>query len=150
MRENMRYAHYWQICARTDVHNDCHTAKPLRRAKQYYDSGNVTKMQDRRQGQFYFVKANVLCSMKQSAYNVTVVLSVQSGFVRSATCECKSSALAWCTCSHVGAVLYVIDMCLRGNQTAGGTVPRTSLPCSWNVGTKQGKNPKKSQKPSMY
>ena len=80
------------------------------------------------------VKAIVLTSMKQVSYDTRVTLSVNSGFVLAASCQCKSSALG--RCSHVGALLLAIhDSLLNGvNDTAC-----TSNECEWNVGEKMGK-----------
>ena len=117
---------------------DSHTSKPLRRGDQFFRSGHVTCMRDNRTNKYYYVKAKVLASMKQVLYNVQVTLSVDSGFVVEASCECKSSALG--RCSHVGAVLVAINNYLLsfGHDTAC-----TSKPCEWNVGRKTGKNPTK-------
>lgn len=116
---------------------DCHTAKPLRRGKQFYDSGNVTEMKDNKSDHYYHVKAKVLASMRQVKYCVTVTLSANSGFVQDASCECRSSALA--RCSHVAALLYAIGNCDRNADN----LPCTSKPQTWDMGKKKSKNPKK-------
>ena len=51
-------------------HLDSRTSKPLRRGKQFFESGHVTCMSDNRTLAHYNVKANVLASMKQISYNV--------------------------------------------------------------------------------
>lgn len=75
------------------IFEDLHTAKPLKRGKQYYQSGNVSSMQYSIQQSNYCVKAQVAHSMTAGQYNVRVVLSLQSGFVKNATCECRASAM---------------------------------------------------------
>ena len=86
-----------------DLTLDSHTSKPLRRGKQFFVSGHITDMKDNLSADklCYYVKANVLASMKQVSYETVVTLSVNSGFVLAASCQCKASALG--RCSHVGA-----------------------------------------------
>ena len=119
-------------------HLDSHTSKPLRRGKQFFESGHVTCMSDNRTSAHYYVKAKVLASMKQISYNVQLTVSVYSRFVLNASCECKSSALG--RCSHVGGLLVAMNDYLL---TFGQGKACTSKPCEWNVGKKTGKNPTK-------
>ncbi|XP_014670842.1 PREDICTED: uncharacterized protein LOC106811655 [Priapulus caudatus] len=121
------------------ANSDFATDKPMRRGKIFYDSGNVTEIQDVRKGSQYFVKAKVLASMRKTTYSVLFSLSVNSGFVSDATCDCRASALG--RCSHVAAVLYALSYCVENSSDR--SVPCTSKPCTWNRGRKQGKNPKK-------
>ena len=127
----------------TDSHDesivlDSHTSKPLRRGKQFFNSGHVTHMMDTTVDNCYYVKAVVLASIKQASYETRVTLSGNSGFVLAASCQCKSSALG--RCSHVGAVLVAINDSLLNYV---GDTACTSKACEWNVGKKNGKTPSK-------
>ena len=85
-----------------DLTLDSHTSKPLRRGEQFYVSGHITDMKDNLSADklCYYVKANVLASMKQVSYETVVTLSGNSCFMLAASCPCKASALG--RCSHVG------------------------------------------------
>ena len=87
---------------------------------------------------YYYVKAIVLASMKQASYDTRVTLSGNSGFVLTASCQCKSSALG--RCSHVGAVLVAINDSLLNYV---GDTACTLKACEWNVDKKTGKTPSK-------
>ncbi len=120
-------------------YEDLHTAKPLKRGKQYYNSRNVSGMQDCVNNGNYCVKATVAPSMMSGQYIVHVVLSSQSGFVKNATCQCRASAMG--RCSHVAAVLYAVLDNLE--NSVNDTAACTSKPCVWAQGKKNRKQPKK-------
>ena len=67
-----------------------------------------------------------------------VVLSINSGFVMHASCECKSSALG--RCIHVGGLLVAVNEYMLN---FGQDKACTSRPCEWNVGKKTSNNPTK-------
>jgi len=69
-------------------------------------------------------------------YNVDVFLSINSGFVMYASCECKSSALG--RYIHVGGLLVAVNDCMLN---FGQNKAYTSRPCEWNVGKKTSNNP---------
>ena len=118
----------------TDSTADTFTSKPLHRGELYYTSGHVTQVQDIRCGSAYFVKAEVFASMKRVAYSVTATLSMNSGFILNATCQCKCAVLG--RCSRVGGLLHaVLDHASHAESAC------TSQLCQWNVGKRKGKQP---------
>ena len=118
----------------TDSTADTFTSKPLHRGELCYTSGHVTQLQDIRCGSEYFVKAEVFASMKRVAYSVTATLSMNSGFILNATCQCKCAVLG--RCSHVGGLLHaVLDHASHADSAC------TSQLCQWNVGKRKGKQP---------
>ena len=120
------------------------TVKPMRRGQQFVDSGHVKNVSDTLNNDCYYVRAEVLPSMRSDpAKHVYVCLSCKSGSVLDASCDCKASALG--RCSHVSALLLFLDGHVKehGNDSVQAC---TSLPCLWNVGSKRTKNPQDVQK----
>ena len=76
----------------------------------------------------------MFASTKQVAYSVTATLSMNSGFILNATCQCKCAVLG--RCSHVGGLLHaVLD---NGSHAESAC---TSQLYQWNVGKRKGKQP---------
>ena len=71
--------------------------------------------------------------MKRVAYSVTATLSMNSGFILNATCQCKCAVLG--RCSHVGGLHAVLDHASHAESAC------TSQLCQWNVGKRKGKQP---------
>ena len=73
--------------------------------------------------------------------NTEVCVSMMSGFIKSARCDCKAGLVG--RCSHVAAVLLMLSNYILEN---GHVVEETStsLPCSWNKGKKAKQNPKET------
>jgi len=119
---------------------DSATAKPLRRGRTYFSSGHVQDLfvcDTVSTGDYFFLKGRVRQSMGDGMYNVTMTLSLNSGFIVDATCDCKASALG--RCSHVTGVMFaLIDFKANGSSC-------TSQKCEWNVGRKRGNQPSKVQ-----
>ena len=117
------------------------TNKPLKKGQALLVSGFVGNLQDNVEGGIYYLRGEVQHSMtfrKQAPLKVTVQLSMRSGSVLRAQCQCKASALM--RCAHVAAVLMSLEKHVKSN---GHTVnaPSTSLPCVWNQGRKRKNNP---------
>ena len=84
------------------------TVQPMRRWQQFVDSGHVKNVSDTMNNDCYFIRAEVLPSMKNDPpKHVHVCLSCKSGSVLHASCDCKASALG--RCSHVSALLLFLD-----------------------------------------
>ena len=117
------------------------TTKPMRRDKQYLQSGNFDEMFDLMKNGYYCIKTSVMPSVRNDKpYVVLVTLSQASDPARDASCNCKSSALG--RCSHVSAVLQAI---LRQSEKKDDAQACTDLPCKWNRGSKR-KNPQEVHK----
>ncbi|KAE8748062.1 hypothetical protein FOCC_FOCC005257 [Frankliniella occidentalis] len=93
--------------------------KKVRRGLQYVKSGNIRKVQDCREGKYYFIKAQVRASMELKAYNVMVAISQISGSVWKCICDdaCPQSTLG--RCSHISALLLYLWSHIRLNGHAG-------------------------------
>lgn len=82
--------------------------KISRAAKKIFKSKFVKRVMDSELRGNYFVKAFVRASMRKQEYFTYVVISMKSGSVVDAKCECDAQALK--RCSHVAALLfYIID-----------------------------------------
>ena len=128
-----------------DQYNTCDTvtAKPLKKGRNLLKSGFIENLQDNfdEVKQEFYVRAHVQHSMKNMLpLNVFVVISNVSGYVKTAKCDCKASALG--RCAHVAAILLNLSNLVSASDTI--TIqPSTSQPCSWNKGKKREKKPKK-------
>ena len=103
------------------------TVKPMRRGQLFVDSGHVKNVSDILNNDCYFIRAEVLPSMRNDPpKHVHVCLSCKSGSVLDASCDCKASALG--RCSHVSALLLFLDGHVKqhGNDSVQSC---TSLPC---------------------
>ena len=117
------------------------TDKPLKKGQALLVSGFVGNLQDNVEGGIYYLRGEVQHSMtfrKQAPLNVTVQLSMRSGSVLRAQCQCKASALM--RCAHVAAVLMSLEKHVT-NEGHTVNAPSTSLPCVWNQGRKRKNNP---------
>ena len=78
--------------------------------------------------------------------NSEVCVSIMSGFIKSARCDCKAGLVD--QCSDVAAVLLMLSNYILEN---GHVVEKTStsLPCSWNKGIKPNKTPRKLHESMM-
>ncbi|KAK3931102.1 Alkaline nuclease, partial [Frankliniella fusca] len=117
-----------------DIESECRQRnKKVRRGLQYVKSGNIRKVEDCREGKYYFIKAQVRASMELKAYNVMVAISQISGSVWKCICDdaCPQSTLG--RCSHVSALLLYLWSHIRLNGHAGITC--TSKPCAWDKGS---------------
>ena len=64
--------------------------------------------------------------------NVFIIISKVSGYVKSASYDCKASALA--RCAHVSALLLLLSDTASKNEMI--VLPSTSKECPWNKGKK--------------
>ena len=117
-----------------DQYNTCDTvtAKPLKKGRNLLKSGFIENLQDNfdELKQEFYVRAHVQYSMNNMLpLNVFVVISNVSGYVKSAECDCKASALG--RCAHIAAIL--LNLSDLGSDTVQ---PSTSRPCTWNEGKK--------------
>lgn len=120
---------------------DYSTSKPLKRGKQYVDSGHVFEiLEGVTSDQMFCLKCKIQASYKaKEVHQVSVMINPSTTRVIHGTCDCKASSMG--RCSHVAALLYVLlnylDACDEDN------VPCTSKLCSWNQGRKR-KEPHKA------
>ena len=70
------------------------------------------------------------------SYDVSTVLSSESGLVKDASCTCKASAMG--RCNHIAGLLFAL---LDFTKEAGNDTSCTSLTCEWNKGRSSKKNP---------
>ena len=119
---------------------DTVTAKPLKKGRGLVKSGFVENIQDNNIGDLYFLRGHVHHSMKNDLpLTVNVSVSDVSGYIKTASCNCKASSIN--RCAHVTALL----LHLSDYVSANGFIvqePSTSQPCEWNKGKKRQKTPK--------
>ena len=60
---------------------DFSTSKPMKKGREFFVSGHVTEMKDRKKSDCYFVKALVRASFASQQYSVTVTLADTNGGV---------------------------------------------------------------------
>ena len=121
---------------------DTVTAKPLRKGRNLLRSGDVHDIHDNADEikHEYYIRAHVHHSMKGfPPLNVSVTLSNVSGNIKSASCDCKASALDRCV--HVAALLLHLSDYASNDELV--IQPSTSKPCPWNKGKKREKIPTK-------
>ena len=141
--ESVQFLNAEAACNESDSDSDIedlHTAKPLKRGETYLKSKNILKVQDCAKSGHYFLKAKIKASYSSTIYDVTASLSQVSGFVRDASCTCKSSAMS--RCSHVTALLLALED--HVSQTSSD-ISCTSVPCTWNRGRQNQKTPRRVQ-----
>ena len=87
------------------------------------------------------MRSHVHHSMKSELpLNVCGVISNVSGYVKSADCDCRASAIG--KCCHVAALL--LKLCDFSTDNSNIVIkPSTSEPFTWNKGKKRAKKPKK-------
>ena len=120
-------------------HLDLHTAKPIVKGKLFYSSGHVKMMKAYSDGQFYFLKAKVMASYQiKVSYDVSTILSSESGFVKDASCTCKASAMG--RCNHIAGLLFAL---LDFTNKSENDTSCTSQTCQWNKGRSTKRNPQK-------
>ncbi|XP_066935617.1 uncharacterized protein [Clytia hemisphaerica] len=121
---------------------DTVTAKPLRKGRNLLRSGDVHDIHDNADEtkHEYYIRAHVHHSMKGfPPLNVSVTLSNVSGNIKSASCDCKASALDRCV--HVAALLLHLSDSASNHELV--IQPSTSKPKTWGKGKKRQKNPTK-------
>ncbi|KAK6169926.1 hypothetical protein SNE40_018445 [Patella caerulea] len=119
---------------------DLHTAKPMRKGKEFFRSGHVQSMKDCLKGGVYNLKAKIMASYSvDTMYDTTLQISPESGFVRDASCTCKASAMG--RCNHVCALLFALEDFIEKQGEDPNTC--TSVLCEWNKGRKKQKDPKR-------
>eukprot|EP00794_Sanderia_malayensis_P010597 gene10597-11718_t len=90
------------------------TAKPLRKGMNLVKSGFVENIQDNLENDSYHLRAHVHHSMKSDPpLNVAIALSCISGSIKSASCNCRASALG--RCAHIAALLLHLNEFVTAN-----------------------------------
>lgn len=90
--------------------DDAVTAKPLRKGRWLLKSSFIENTQDNfdQKENLYIIRSHVQHSMKkENPLNVNLFISNASGYIDSASCDCKASSLG--RCSHVAAVLLMLS-----------------------------------------
>ena len=112
------------------------TAKPLVKGFNFFKSGNVVKVTVCSRENKWYLKSQVLPSMKKSSvYNCFIVL-LPNGHVKSAYCGCPAGVDG--RCNHIAATLFGIEeYCKQREKQQQEQTSRTSQPCTWNVPRKR-------------
>ena len=89
---------------------------------------------------FFFVRCNVLPSMKKCTPYKTTICLLSSGMVKLALCTCTAGP-AGC-CNHVAALLYDLEEFVRFGLRDEEESPTSRL-CKWNRPRRKRVKPKK-------
>ena len=94
--------------------------------------------------QKFYMRSHVHHSMKSELpLNVFINISNVSGYVKSAQCDCRASAIGRC-CYVAALLLKLSDFSTENNNIV--IKPSTSEPCTWNKGKKEPRNPRNYMK----
>ena len=112
----------------------------MKKGKNLVKSGFVVDVQDNGNDKNLFLRAHVQHSIKKDhPLSTKVVISKESGFIRSAKCTCVARCLG--KCSHVAALLLYLNDHVNDHGYMV-EMPKTSKECTWNKGKKRIKTPK--------
>ena len=90
------------------------TAKPLVKGYNFLKSGNVMKVTTCFQGNKWFLKSQVLPSMKKSSvYNCFTIL-LPNGHVKQSYCACPAGVDG--RCNHIAATLFALEELCKQRQ----------------------------------
>ncbi|KAJ8300509.1 LOW QUALITY PROTEIN: hypothetical protein KUTeg_022028 [Tegillarca granosa] len=132
--ESVQFINNNELSDEDDDIDDLHTAKPMKKGKDFFKSGHVQAMKDCERNGKYFLKAKVMASYNAGAfYDTNVQISKESGFMRH---SCVASCMGHC--SHVSALLFALEDFIENYGT-----DCTSRKCEWNKGRTKERNPKR-------
>lgn len=110
----------------------------LSKASIFFKSGHVLSIQCQKLNDHFYVKSQVLSSMKKTkAYNCFIVLDALGQVVR-AYDGCPAGLDG--RCNHVSATLFALEEYFKvqaGNPGGESMVSCTSKPCQWNIPRKR-------------
>lgn len=106
--------------------------KPLVKGHNFFASGNVGEILVNLAEKFTHIRTTVLASMRNTKYDVKVVLDNKTGLVVQASCKCPAGSGG--KCNHVAALLFALvdyiqtmrnpDSCtIRANPRYGINLP---------------------------
>ena len=114
--------------------------KGIDKGYNFFKSGHVQQIEMVHKDASYFVRSNVLSSMKKCAPYKTKICLLLSGMAKLALCTC-TAGLAGC-CNHVAALLYALVEFVRFGLCDEKKSPTSRL-CKWNRPRDKRVKPKK-------
>lgn len=108
--------------------------KPLVKGHNFFASGNVGEILVNLAEKFTHIRTTVLASMRNTKYDVKVVLDNKTGLVVQASCKCPAGSGG--KCNHVAALLFALVDYI---QTMRNPDSCTSKPQVWNKPTRKNK-----------
>ena len=145
------FSHIWRyLIEEVELRKKLSTEKPIAKGYNFYKSGHVRQIFSKKEGGKFFIKRQVLPSMKKGkVYTVKAVLH-PSGDIAKAVCGCPAGVDG--RCNHLAATLFAIeDQWDNVASVTGGisqpqnSIPYTSQPCQWNLPSKRKLNPEPIQ-----
>ena len=124
----------------SDTKRQLSTAKPLVKGYNFFKSGHVLSMKCRESDGKFYVKSQVLPSMKKTVlYNCYIVLN-KCGNVMTAYDGCPAGIDG--RCNHVTSTLFALEEFFKQskapvNPSLTLAISCTSKPCVWNVPRKR-------------
>ncbi|CAH3185351.1 unnamed protein product [Porites evermanni] len=112
------------------------TAKPLVKGFNFFKSGNLVKVTVCSRENKWYLKSQVLPSMKKSSVYNCFILLLPNGHIKSAYCGCPAGVDG--RCNHIAAALFGLEeFCKQREKQQQEQTSRTSQPCTWNVPRKR-------------
>ena len=134
---NVNFGTVWRYMIETiDAKRQLSTAKPLVKGYNFFKSGNVLTIKVCSKQNKWFIKSQVLPSMKKNCvYNCHTVL-LSNGTVKLSHCVCPAGVDG--RCNHIAATLFALDEhCRQREKQQKTTISCTSTACKWNVPRKR-------------
>ena len=132
----INYGVIWRYMIETcDAKKQLSTAKPMVKGFNFFKSGHVLSIKCQKLNDHFFVKSQVLPSMKKSkAYNCFIVMDALGQVVK-AYDECPAGIDG--RCNHVAATLFALEHYFKFKAIGADTISCTSKPCQWNIPRKR-------------
>ncbi|XP_046845041.1 LOW QUALITY PROTEIN: uncharacterized protein LOC124438874 [Xenia sp. Carnegie-2017] len=131
------YADIWKfLIDDVEVKKQISTEKPFVKGYNFFKSGNVQQVLSQTRNSLYFIKSQVLPSIKKDSYTVKLTMNERS-LVLKAFCDCPAGIDGHC--NHVAATLFLLESqdCSSNKVNNFGlqnsVTPCTSKPCTWNI-----------------
>ena len=130
------YGVIWRYMIETcDAKKQLSTAKPLVKGFNFFKSSHVLSIKCQKLNDHFYVKSQVLPSMKKSkAYSCFIVMDALGQVVK-AYDGCPAGIDG--RCNHVAATLFALEQYFKFQTRGADTVSCTSKPCQWNIPRKR-------------
>ena len=130
------YGTIWRYMIETcDAKKQLSTAKPLVKGFNFFKSGHVLSIKCQKLNDLFYIKSQVLPSMKKiTPYSCFIILDA-FGQVVQAYDGCPAGVDG--RCNHVAATLFALEGYFKHQTKESENVSCTSKPCTWNIPRKR-------------
>lgn len=128
----IHYGVIWRYMIETcDAKKQLSTVKPLVKGFNFFKSGHVLSIKCQKLNDHFYVKSQVLPSMKKSKpYSCFIVMDTLGQLVK-AYDGCPAGIDGHC--NHVAATLFALEQYFKFQARGADSVSCTSKPCQWNI-----------------